>query len=603
MLRSAPPPPEFQEFPPGEVDRSIPDRFRLVVERFPERVSVQDGVELWTYRRLDAGSNRVARALRSEAPPGTDPIASLMGHGALSIVGMVGALKAGRPWVPLSITDPAQRLRGILQRAGIREIVSDQVGEAKARAAAPEGVAVHRIEPWIESGNSEDPCYPIAPDLPCLVIFTSGSTGVPKGVVHSHRTILQNTLVHTNTLKIVPEDRFSQAANPSTLASVSPVFRAILNGGCVLPFDASARGAAELGRWLDRERITVCQLVPTLFRLMVENLTAAEKFSKMRVVHLGGEGVFRSDVLEFRKRFPRSCVLLHNLGATEATTIRQYFLDHDTPLFEDRIPVGYEVPGREVWVVGDDGQPAPTGEIGEIVVRSRFLALGYWRNPDETSKVFRPDPAGGGMRRFHTGDLGILKPNGCLLHLGRRDDQVKVHGYRVELSEIDAALNSLEGVRQGAAAARCEAGGVLVTAYVVPRLGTSVKEDAIRCTLKRLLPRHMVPSRIVFRESLPLTSSGKVDRKALCDSEPVPAPAVPVRGGIEDTLVALCAEVLGRPVLPEDNLLELGCDSVQMARIQTRIALSFGVEIPFVRIAGEPRVVDLARAIRELQPP
>lgn len=600
MLRYPVSPPGFREFPVGDVDLSIPDRFRSIVERFPERQAVQDGADVWTYRRLDACSNRVARALLTEAPLGTAPVASLTAPGALGIVGLVAALKAGRPWVPLSIADSTQRLREILHRAGIREIMTDQLGEQKAKEAALEGVRVHRIERWIEAGPPGDLCIRIAADLPCLVIFTSGSTGVPKGVVHSHRTILHNTLVHTNSLKIVPEDRFAQVAGLSTLASVSPVFRAILNGGCVLPFDTSSRGAVELGRWMDREKITVCQLVPTLFRLMTESLMAAETFSSMRVVHLGGEAVFRSDVLEFRRRFPKSCVLLHNLGSTEAPTIRQYFLDHHMPLPEERIPVGYEVPGREVLIFGDDGRPVAPGEIGEIVVRSRFLALGYWRDPDRTAELFRSDPAGDGMRRFRTGDLGVLRGDGCLVHLGRRDDQVKVHGYRIELSEIDAALCSLDGVWRGAAVAHCGGVGGGLTGYVVPRSGATLTSDAIRRGLGQILPRYMVPSKIVFLETLPMTSSGKIDRKALRDPEPLPVSTGAGSGGIEEALLALCGEVLGRPIRPEDNLLELGCDSVQMARIQARIEVSFGVTIPFVRLFDMPYVLTLAAAIQEL---
>jgi amino acid adenylation domain-containing protein len=594
MLDGPVPVPGFEEFRAEDVERSIPARFESQVARYPERTAVEMDQEIWSYRRLNEAANRIARAVLERPYPKEEPVALLFAPGIGAVVSILGVLKAGRAWVPLLPGDPPERLRTLLAQAGSSIVLTDARHMDTAKTVASKTVEALEIERVSESSAADNLDLPIAPNTTANVIFTSGSTGQPKGVVYTHATVLNNIMVNTNRLYLTHKDRFSQVATYATLAGVSSTFRPLLNGASLLPFDTASRGVAGLATWMIRERITVCQLVPTLFRVMIQSLSDGDIFPAMRIVHLGGEPVYRQDVLDFRKHFPKSCVLLHNLGSTEAPTFRQFFVAHDTRIEEERLPVGYPVPGREVLLIDENGASVGFGQAGEIVVRSRHLAQGYWRQPELTQAAFRSDPSGDGTRRFNTGDLGLMRPAGCLVHLGRKDAQVKVHGYRVELQEIEANLVSIGGVDQAAVVAYADPDALI--AYVVLSPAERPSEEMIRQQLEEKLPRHMMPGRVIIVPKLPLTASGKVDRKAL--STVFPETAAGSAAPAEETERALCeiwSEVLERPVGTTDDFLQLGGDSVSGAKILIRVERKFGVAVPMAILFDRPTVAAMAR--------
>src|SRR6266511_250950 len=212
-------------------------------------------------------------------------------------------------------------------------------------------------------------------------------------------------------------------------------------GASLFPVDIKHEdGVAHLATRLRQERITIYHSTPSVFRHFVVSLTDGEQFPALRLIRWAGEPVYRQDVELYKRYFSQDCLLYVGLASTETGGISQYILNKEAHIIGNTVPAGYPVEDIEVWLLDDDGQVVDVDHIGEIAVRSRYLSPGYWRRAERTAAVFRPDPAGGEARVYRTGDLGLMRPNGCLEHLGRKDWQVKIRGYRVEIPEIEMAL-------------------------------------------------------------------------------------------------------------------------------------------------------------------
>jgi acyl-coenzyme A synthetase/AMP-(fatty) acid ligase len=294
---------------------------------------------------------------------------------------------------------------------------------------------------------------------------------------------------------------------------------------------------------------------------------------------------------------------VHGLGGTELTMVRQFFVDGHTPLPDRRVPVGFPIADREVLILDEAGRPVAPGETGEIVLRSRYLALCYWRRPDLTREAFLPDPDDGGLRRYRTGDLGRVTPDGCLTHLGRGDLQVKIRGHRIELPEVELALLELPGVREAVVTAREDHTGELqLVAYVVPDPGAAPGPDALRGGLAEKLPDYMVPSAFIALDALPQTDTGKVDRNAL------PAPALarpqlvrdfaPPRTHVEAALSGIWVEVLALDrVGIHDDFLALGGDSLLATKVISRVQRLFGADLTLSAFFEAGTIAEMAEVI------
>ena len=262
------------------------------------------------------------------------------------------------------------------------------------------------------------------------------------------------------------------------------------------------------------------------------------------------------------------------------------------------MPVGYPIEDREVLLLDAAGRPVPSGEPGEIVLRSRYLALGYWRRPDLSREAFTPDPADGALRRYRTGDLGVVTPDGCLTHLGRQDFQVKIRGHRVETAEVELALLELDGVQEAVVTAREGRGGEQeLIAYVVPA-GAPPAPDALRAELGSRLPDYMVPAAFVTLPALPLTDTGKVDLRALPAPgrlRPLPLPPAAPATPAEEALAAIWREVLDLDEIGvHDDFLELGGNSLLATQVLARVQQLFGTHLPPSALLGAGTIAEMA---------
>ena len=288
----------------------------------------------------------------------------------------------------------------------------------------------------------------------------------------------------------------------------------------------------------------------------------------------------------------------------ETGSVRQYFIDKDTEIEGSAIPAGYEIPDKELLLLDENGRPVGVNEVGEIAVRSRYVAVGYWQRPDLTEAKFSSSPEHPDERTYRTGDLGRMLPDGCLYHMGRKDFQVKARGFKVEVAEIEAALKNLDSVKDAVVLPTQDAAGdTRLVAYVVPS-GPPPTISDLRRWLAEQLPSYMVPSAFLLLDAMPLTPTGKVDRRTLPDpgnTRPaLDTPFVAPRTPLESRLAQIWADVLGLAQIGvHDNFFDLGGHSLSAARVVSRVIKDYQVEVPVTSLFQAPTVADMALVILE----
>jgi amino acid adenylation domain-containing protein len=593
----------FLEFKKEEIEQSIPSRFEQQVRKNPDRIAVKTRIDTFTYDELNKTANRVARKILMQSGQGEEPVALLLEHGASVIATILGVLKAGKFYLPLDPSYPKARLDSMLGDAQAELIITNHKNFTLARTLVQSERQLLNIDTIDASISSEDLGVAISPDSLVYVIYTSGSTGQPKGVVQNHRNVLHFTMTYTNDLHVCPDDRLALLSSCSFSGSVKPIYGALLNGAALLPFDLQEEGLAHLATWLNQEAVTVYTAVPTVFRHFVGTLTGKEQFPMLRIIKLVGELVSSRDVELYKKCFSTRCIFINAFGATETGTTRLYFVGKVTPINGSIVPVGYPVEDMEILLLDEGGKKVGTNRIGEITVKSRYLSPGFWRQPNLTRVTFLPESAGGGVYIYRTGDLGRMQADGSLEHHGRKDFQVKVRGIRIETGEVEMKLLDHAAIKEVTVVVReDQSGDNRIVAYFVTssKPGPSIGE--LRGFLKKKLPDYMIPSAFVLLDTLPLTPTGKVDRKAL----PVPGnsrpeldtPYAAPRTTVEKELAQIWAEVLSLDEIGiHDNFFEVGGHSLLATQVISRVINTFKVELPIKSLFESPTVADMAVVI------
>jgi len=588
----------FTVFDRTEIEQSIPSRFEKMAALYPSRLAVKSRRHELTYDALNRLSNRIARALLDRRGAGFEQVALLFDNGAPVIAAVLGTLKAGKAYVPLDRSHPAARTAFVLDDSGASVILTDAANRDLARSlpGAREVVSVDEISADASAAN---PPPAASPDAIACIYYTSGSTGRPKGVFDAHRNVLHNVMRYTNSLHICPEDRMTLIQPPAFSGAVSSMFGALANGAASLPFDVEQDDITSLASWLRDESATIYHSVPALFRQVA---SSGIDLPALRIIRLEGDQASLRDVESYRERFSAGCLLVNGLGATECGIVRQFFIDKETAIPGSSVPVGYETQDMAVALVDEAGNAVAPGEVGEIAVKSRYLAIGYWKRSDLTEASFPPDVEGG-RRVYRTGDLGRDLGGGCLEYLGRRDFQMKVRGRRIDAAEIEAALLAIAGVAEAVVMTRADRGGEeRLVAYLVAGKDVSLTATALRRALAAKLPEYMIPSAFVTLDAMPLNANRKIDRRAL----PAPgrsrpaleAPLVAPRTPFEQALAALWAEVLDiDEVGIHDAFLDLGGHSLSAFRILSLVNERFRAQVPIASFFQRPTVAGLAETV------
>ena len=593
----------FIEFKQEEIEQSISDRFEDQVCKHSQRLAVKTKSNEYTYAELNKAANRIAHSILARRGDRQEQVALLHHQGAAAIVATLGALKAGKTYVPLDPTAPSARNRHILEHAQVGLVVTDAENLWLAGELARDDLPVLNMDA-LESGlSSDNPGLKIPPDRLAYIMYTSGSTGEPKGVVQSHKNVLYKTRGWVNVVHISPSDRLSLLRSLSVSGSIRDLFGGLLSGAAVIPFDVKREGLMPLAGWLVDEKITIFNCVVTLFRNFAATLTGEEDFSSVRLIKLSGEPVYKRDVELYKKYFPRDCLVMNMLVSAEVGNTCIYFMDKESAIHDNLVPVGYPLEGCDVLILDVDGTRLGSNQTGEIAVQSRYLSPGYWRMPELNEASFLPDLEGGAARIYRTGDLGCILPDGCLVHRGRKNAHVKIRGYSVEIAEVEAALNDLDGVKEAVVTTKDNAqGNQVLVAYIVPTGKAPLGAGAIRNAVAAKLPAYMIPSAFVFLDSLPLAGPGKVNLKALPElgrgRPELETPLVLPRTPVEQRIAQIWAEILGLDQIGiDDDFFQLGGDSLQASRIISRVIDAFRVDIPLSALFDAPTVSAMASVV------
>jgi amino acid adenylation domain-containing protein len=590
----------FIRFDIQQLGQSIPSRFEHQVEKYPDRPAVRDKNRELTYKKLDRAANQIARAILDQGTPGEEPVALIFDLGPQAIAAILGVLKSGKPYVFLDPGLSSDRNDFILTDSGARLMVSDAANFSKASSYG--GLSALNIDECPDTSRWSNERLVVAPDSPACLVYTSGSTGVPKGVVQTHRSLLAVTMNYTNCFHLTCEDRLSFFYSSGVIAAVRIMWLALCNGATLCIYDLRGDGILNLPDWLRQERITLFTSVASVFRNFTRILTEADQFPDLRLIRLGGEPTLPKDVESYKKHFSKNCLLVNRIGSTETGTYSWFCMDKETPIKGRTVPVGYPMEGYEISLLDEDGEEVGANQIGEIVVKSSYLPSGFWNRPELTEASFLPLP-GGEERMYRTGDLGRRLPDGCLIHVGRKDHQVKMRGHRIEVAEIEEVLRSLDAVRETVVVPwKGPDGEQHLVAYFIAEAERTPSITALRRELTQKLPGYMVPAYFVQLDELPRAAGGKISRGAL----PSPGrlrpklcvPLVAPRNATEVKLARLCAEVLGLDTVGvHDSFLELGGDSLRAMQLVSRMVDAFQIKLSVRALLDSPTIADMAQVL------
>ena len=559
--------------------------FEEQAHRSPEAVALRCGTDELTYAELDRRSNRLARALRREGVGPESRVGVCLDRTNDLLVAILGVLKAGAAYLPLDPTYPPQRLAFMISDARAAVILTR---EAQAGLLPQDGPPRLRMDADGAriAAESDAPLDGVATGANlAYIIYTSGSTGLPKGVPITHENVVRLFDSTRDWFGFDERDVWTLFHSHAFDFSVWEMWGALLHGGrlVVVPYWVS-RSPADFHALLRSERVTVLNQTPSAFRQLmpVDAQSAGDEPLALRFVIFGGEALDPSSLSPWFARHGDERPRLVNMYGITETTVHVTWRPLDRADAEG-VPasaIGGAIPDLGVYLLDDRLRPVPAGVIGEIHVGGAGLARGYLGRPDLTAERFVPDPFSGiaGGRLYRSGDLARRRRDGQLDYVGRKDQQLKVRGFRIEAGEVESVLRSHRSVREAVVVGRQEGPGeTRLVAYLVERAGESAPVAALRSYLAERLPEAMIPSAFVTLPSLPLTGNGKIDRAALPAPQRVPAEPdgsfVAARTEVERRLAEIWSSVLGvERISVRDNFFELGGDSILSIQVVARAA-------------------------------
>ena len=571
--------------------------------RTPDAVALIAGERRLTYAQLHARANALARRLAALGVGAGSVVGVHAERSPEMIVGFLAVLQAGAAYLPLDPAHPASRNAGMLRDAGVQVVLAARSPAPRPSVAA--AVTLVWLDEPADSAAADLPLPVVGPEACAYVMFTSGSTGRPKGVMVPHRGILRLVLGQSY-VPLGPDDVMLHASTPVFDASTFEIWASLLHGARCAIHPPGVPTPRTLRRVIEATGATLTVFATSLFNAIVDE--APEALTGLRHVIVGGETLSVRHVTRALAALP-GVRLVNGYGPTEATTFTACHLIDATRLRgAATVPIGRPIAGTDVYVLDDHRQPVPIGVPGELYVGGPGLALGYINRADLTAERFVPHPfdTDAAARLYRTGDVARWRADGTLDFMGRRDGQVKIRGMRIEVAEVEAALQSHPGVKEAAVIAVGEpTGDRALIAYVVGEAGEAPQAPALRAYLKDRLPSAFIPAAFVPVAALPLTPNGKLDRRAL------PAPqasrdraiVAPARGPLKRQLALLWSELLGlEQVGADDDFFELGGHSLLAVRMLQRVQHLYGIALPLAVLYSQPTIDGLAAALLRHDP-
>jgi amino acid adenylation domain-containing protein len=575
---------------------SVVDFIREKARLQPDAPAVEDHGRVMSFRELDRQSDLVAAELLNRGLRVEEPVVTLTAMSPEFLAGILGILKAGGCYFPIATDTPAKRLEFLLADCRARFALSDATNKEQLKNWSGTTLDLARV--LAHPGSADNtPVVPSNPNRVAYLLYTSGSTGQPKGVQIEHHSLTNFVCHYLRHFNLGPEDRSSMLAYIAFDVSVSDIWPVLCAGGTVvIPPKGILSNPDGLIRWLDKQEITL-SFVPTGLMEILFTRPWPQQM-KLRYLVTGGD--------RLRGRPPEtSFTVINGYGPTESTVFATMAVVKPHDASGRPPPIGIPLDNVTAYVLDENLQLLPVGEPGELYLGGAQLARGYLGRPELTRERFVPDPFSGrpGARMYRTGDHARWLPDGELEFLGRKDDQIQIRGYRVELGEIEALLFAHQSVKQACCVPTVIDGmptGVL--AHVVP---TGYDEDlpqSLRDYLSAELPDYMVPSKIVLHERLPLTPQGKADRKAMMawTEEKKPAPGKTTEDGLEHMLAALWNSLLPAAATspPEMTFEQLGGDSLMLVKLTLSVQEITGRSLDASAFSADRTFAGLCRTVK-----
>jgi amino acid adenylation domain-containing protein/non-ribosomal peptide synthase protein (TIGR01720 family) len=569
--------------------------FESQAQKSPGAAAVIFAQQLLTYGELNQRSNQLAHYLQKHGVGPEMRVAVCVTRGPEMVIALMAVLKAGGAYVPLDPEYPSERLALMMKDSEAQVLLLQE--QVLPQLPPFAGLVVKLDSQWAEivRESAANPHSQVVQENLAYVIYTSGSTGKPKGTMIRHRS--PAALVRWAQGVFSPEELAGVLASTSICfdLSIFEIFVPLSGGGAVIV----AENALSLGEMPNREQVTLINTVPSSMRELVRGRSVP---NSVRTINLAGEALPGNLV---RNIYTATHVerIFNLYGPTEDTTYSTYAL-LDRSKTNESVPIGSPVASTHVYILNEWLRPAPLGAIGELYLAGEGLARGYLNRPDLTADRFVPNPFSvtGGERMYRTGDNARYLPDGKLEFFGRTDQQIKLRGYRVELGEIETALMSCDGVASAVVIVREDRPGEKrLTGYVVANSEVKLDPAELRDRLMKTIPSHMVPTAFVALDKLPVTATGKLDRKALPapDFSP-PLVKKPPRTYEERILCALLIEILGVPEIGlGDNFFNLGGDSILAIQLVSRMRRA-GLVITTRDVFQHQTIAGLAEAVRPL---
>ncbi|TCS97011.1 non-ribosomal peptide synthetase [Hazenella coriacea] len=588
------------------------DLFEAQVKLHPHHTAVMQDGERLSYRELDVLSNQLAHKLIKMGVGPEVPVGVYVERSLKMIVGILGILKAGGAFLPIDVNYPTERLKMMLEDAEVPVLLTENALKSKVQNDACQTVCLDTEWDLVVREPETHPKSKVRPDHLAYIIYTSGSSGKPKGVMMPHEAVVSHSIDMIHRYQITPEDRILQFSSISFDISLEQILTTLAGGATLVLRDHSiwtpyqfAKKCVELG-------LTVTNLPTSYWNEVVQewhNRPEIIPTSKLRLVVVGGEQMPAEKVSLWEELPLEHILLLNAYGPAETamtSTLYPVSGKGNKSAHLKFIPVGKPLANRRIYILDESMKPLPVGVKGEIFIGGIPLARGYLNHPELTKEKFIEDPFydGYGQRLYQTGDLGRMLEDGSIEVLGRKDDQTKIRGHRIDIGEVETVLNRCALVKDGVIVVKeGSTRDNYLVAYYVAIDPEGDKTSEIREFLQNKLPEYMVPSFFIQVDQFPLNPNGKIDRKALTHMTIITKPEeeleVP-QTEIQKKLVQMWEELLEvDEVGMNQHFFEIGGQSLKAITLISEIHRKFDVELPLAKVFEMPTIKELSVLIEE----
>ncbi|MBE3648088.1 non-ribosomal peptide synthetase family protein [Paenibacillus polymyxa] len=571
--------------------QTIHGMFEEAASQYPDRPAIASHTGEYTYRELNERANQVARVLLSKGLTKGEFVTIFMERSLETVISLLGILKAGGVYVPVDPAHPADRSSYIVEdtRSPFVLTTSALTQQAAELCGSIETVKeILAIDGPLAGYAASNPNVEVSPDDLAYVIYTSGSTGKPKGALIAHRGVVNLGAVVQRDCDITPQDVLTQFATYSFDASVWDTIGALFYGAKLYLLSSEERvSVEEFAEAIERTGTTIITILPTVFFNQLSTYLSDEgyrKLAKVRIVTVAGEALYGSQVRAFQSKFGTNTDIVNVYGPTECTVATTtHRVRGAVPEHVVNIPIGKPIYNYKVYIVNDDNKLCPVNIPGEVCIATPALAHGYLHQPERTAQSFVDNPFVPGEKMYRSGDIAKLLPDGTIEYVSRKDSQLKIRGNRIEIGEIEDHFSKHPGVQDVAVVAvKDHTDQNMLVGYFTTSDGQTIPQDVIQSYIGGKLPSYFVPTHVVHLEAMPISPTGKIDRKKLA-LRPLPevsdltSGGEPLREGTETLIAEAWTQVLGKHNIgATDDFFLIGGDSLRVIHVLAILKPRYG---------------------------